>query len=512
METEELIKKYAAGVRDFTAVNLCEANLSRVNLSGANLSQANLSIANLGGANLSQANLSHAKLNVAKLNGANLSQANLSGADLNVANLIRADLSDAELTQAALIRAELIRVELSRANLSEANLNGASLREAKLRQANLAGANLSEADLRNASLRGANLERATLRETDLRGADLTGANLRNAELRRANLSQAKLVAADLSGANLRWADLSGSTLRWADLSETKLSGANLRGADLSGANMINTSLVYSDLTQSNLIEVDWMGADLSGATLTGAKLHAVLRFGLKTEGLTCEWVDLSPNGDRSQIYRLTPEESKKFFNQTLPTVRIIVDATLNPDAHLALAVAYHQIAHRCSTGMSHPPNIEVIGRRTILTFRVGSDTRLFSTAYVAILPFQDAAIAQEKIVHLVQMIESPEVANILNQTLEKIDEIKKSETFSKLVKREKFFQSPTLTVLTNSGNRTLDLHHNKSFGKRMLTEEEFGDLLLPISANDETQQIALPPASVILSFIKGLNLNSNTNK
>lgn len=506
METEEILRKYAAGVRDFTAANLCEANLSRATLSGANLSQANLSIANLGGANLTGANLSHAKLNVAKLNGANLNGANLNGADLNVANLIRADLSDATLIQAALIRAELIRVDLSRANLSEANLNGATLREAKLRQANLAGANLSEADLTNASLKAANLERATLRETDLRGADLSGANLRNAELRRANLSGAKLIGADLSGANLRWADLSGATVRWADLSEAKLSGANLRGADLSNANLLNASLVYSDLTQSNLIEVDWMGADLSGATLTGAKLYEVLRYGLKTEGLICEWVDLSENGDRSAIYRLTPEDSKKFFNQTLPTVRITVDAPLTADAHLALAVAYHQIAQRYP-GLSNPPNIEVSGRRTTLTFRINTDARLFSTAYVAILPFKDAAITQEKIFRLVQMIESPDISNLLNQATSKLAEIKKSETFTKMVKREKFFAASTLTVLTNSGNRTLDVHHNPYFGKRWLTATE--NIELPSTSLSENQQFALPPVSVVISFIQGLHFLSS---
>jgi uncharacterized protein YjbI with pentapeptide repeats len=507
METEELLKQYAAGVRDFTAVNLCEANLSRANLQGANLSQANLSIANLGGANLTGANLSHARLNVAKLNGANLSSANLNGADLNVANLIRADLSDATLIQAALIRAELIRVELSRANLGEANLNGASLREAKLRQANLAGANLSEADLTNASLKGANLERATLRETDLRSADMSGANLRNAELRRANLSQAKLIGADLSGANLRWADLSGANLKWADLSDAKLSGANLRGADLSNANLLNASLVYSDLTQSNLIEVDWMGADLSGATLTGAKLYEVLRYGLKTEGLICEWVDLSPNGDRSMIYRLSPEDSKKFFNQTLPTVRITVDAPLSADAHLALAVAYHQIAQRYPA-MSNPPNIEVSGRRTTLTFRISSDTRLFSTAYVAVLPFRDAATTQEKIIHLVQMIESEEITNLLNQAMGKLEEIQKSETFSKLVKREKFFQAPTLTILTNSGNRSLDVHHNLRFGKRWMKNASDVMALLPNAASED-QSFSLPPVSVVINFIQGLHFLSS---
>ena len=37
MTVEELLKKYAAGERNFAGINLTEANLSGVNLSGANL-------------------------------------------------------------------------------------------------------------------------------------------------------------------------------------------------------------------------------------------------------------------------------------------------------------------------------------------------------------------------------------------------------------------------------------------------------------------------------------------
>ena len=58
MDGEELFRRYAAGERDFSGVDLSGANLSRVelrdiNLSGANLSRVDLSWANLSGANLS---------------------------------------------------------------------------------------------------------------------------------------------------------------------------------------------------------------------------------------------------------------------------------------------------------------------------------------------------------------------------------------------------------------------------------------------------------------------------
>jgi len=43
MEADELLKRYAAGERDFRKVDLSSANLSSAHLSGINLSGANLS-------------------------------------------------------------------------------------------------------------------------------------------------------------------------------------------------------------------------------------------------------------------------------------------------------------------------------------------------------------------------------------------------------------------------------------------------------------------------------------
>jgi uncharacterized protein YjbI with pentapeptide repeats len=75
MDVEELYRRYAAGERDFSGVDLSRANLnvakvtylealepgqndlSGINLSGANLTGANLSLVNLSGANLSDAQL-----------------------------------------------------------------------------------------------------------------------------------------------------------------------------------------------------------------------------------------------------------------------------------------------------------------------------------------------------------------------------------------------------------------------------------------------------------------------
>ncbi|MBW4556428.1 MAG: pentapeptide repeat-containing protein [Trichormus sp. ATA11-4-KO1] len=517
MTVEELLEQYAAGVIDFSGVDLCEANLSGVKLSGVNLSSADLSVVNLSGANLSAANLSYVKLNVARLSGVNLDSAILNDSSLNVANLIRADLSRAQLRGASLVRAELIRADLSRADLFEANLNCADLREATLRQANLRHANLSEASLKACSLAGANLEMANLNATDLSRSDLSGANVRDAELKQASLSHANLSGADLSGANLRWADLSGANLRWTDLSGAKLSGANLIGADLSNANLTNASLVHANLTQAILIKAEWSGADLTGAILTGAKLYATSRFGLKTEGITCEWVDLSPNGDRSIIQKFNAEDAADFFNETAPTIRIIVDAPLEHEANFALAGAYYQIA-QVYQGLKQPPSMEIGRRRTVLTFRVDNDEALFPTAWIVILPFKDATNTQKHIYTIVEMLEKQnlsqlglkapdrvrQLTTLIQQAMNQAQTIRKIKRNLELAAKLTFCTTATQTILTNSSAQTLIVYDHPNFGKRFINSSEPDVTFLPDIASEAT--IATPPRlNMAVDFVKSFH-------
>ena len=529
MDVREILKQYAAGERDFSGLNLAEVNLSAANLSGANLSEVNLSVANLSGANLSGANLSRAKLNVARLSGANVSKANLIQASLNVTNLIRTDLRKANLTQAALIRAELIRAELSGAMLKEANLSGADLREAALRQAILSRATLSEANLRGAFLTASVLEGANLNKADLNRADLSDSNMREADLRQANLSFANLSGTDLSRANLRWADLSGADLRWANLSDAKLSGANLMGADLSNANLHNASLVHADLTQACLMKVDWIGADLSGAILTGAKLHAVSRFGLKTTGITCEWVDLSPEGDRSEIFYLSGEGLQKFFNATQPIVRITVDAPLDLNANLALASSYYQISH-IYPAINKAPSLEVGARKTTITFSIDNNADLFTLAYLAILPFKDAKAAHQNILAIVNMVQSQELYTLGNQQqtpmrelitnlYQAIDTINSTEPLKlapNLIDSVSFFQASTHTLITNSSDQSLNIYYHPAFGKSWMNQSNLGGRSK--NASLQTPEATLPPVSEVINFITGFDYvkeslgQSNTSK
>ena len=516
MNVEELLEKYALGFRDFSGIVIPEANLAGIKLSGVDLSYADLSIVNLSGSNLTKANLSYAQLNVARLSGAHLEGANLTKASLNVANLIRANLNNAQLVRASLIRGELIRADFSRANLLEANLSNADLREATLRHAVLRGANLNQACFKGASLVAANLEQATLNTTDLTRADLSGANLREAELRQVNMFRANLCGANLSDANLRWADLRGANLSWADLSGAKLSGANLAGADLSNANLTNTSFVHADLTYAKLIQAEWVGADLTGASLTGAKLYATSRFGLKTDMLICEWVDLSQKGDRSIIHHLNAEDSGEFFNETPPTIRIIIDRPLDPEANFALAGAFFQITQKYRE-LKQPPSMEIGRRRTVFTFRVDSDESLFPIAYMSIIPFRDASATQKNISRAIEIITSQDnnhelinsqqmqkITTSFEQVIENENIIKNSTKILEIAAKLNFFKAPTQTILTNSSATNLMIYDNQNFGKRLIDHPQIeADLY-----NNELSELSKsrhPSLNTVIDFFKGFH-------
>ncbi|MGG6264603.1 pentapeptide repeat-containing protein [Leptolyngbya sp. AN03gr2] len=483
MNVEELLEQYAADLREFSGINL-----SGVSLPGVNLSRSTFLNANFNAAKLTSADFSHSICPAANFHGANLTLADFSHTDLQ-----GADLSKAELT----------RTDFSVANLQEANLSYADLRDSKLRCVNLNRANLSRADLKYAKLISANLQRTNFTSSDLSSTDLSGADLRHAELRQATLNRANLQGANLQGANLRWADLSGANLRWADLTGAKLSGANLTGADLSHATLLDATLVHVDLTRSNLASVDWRGADLSGSNLTGAKLHAVSPFGIKTEGTTCRWIDLSQNGDQSQIYQFFTDEPSEYFHSTPPTVEIVIDDRLTPDAHCALAVAYQHFARQGKA--IAPPQIEIHKRRTILKFELDRNEDLFWTAFIAILPFADATLTQKALINVLQSISASDIPNelqllrslvtSLNQSIQKLDTTKLLQVIPVAIQRIRFFQAPTRSTLLNSANRAISIYDNPQFSKRRIkyseTEEEFAFLIQPTKFIPPTQKEAI---------------------
>jgi uncharacterized protein YjbI with pentapeptide repeats len=148
----ELLKRYAAGGRNFQNADLAAAQLAGVDLREANL---------IG----------------ASLRNANLRNAQLDGVKLVIADLTGVDLSNAKLRKAKLVGANLRDAKLSGADLSRAQLSNADLRNVQLVGAKLVGANLSGADLSNADLIDANLENADLTDVNFAGAIMMDGNI-----------------------------------------------------------------------------------------------------------------------------------------------------------------------------------------------------------------------------------------------------------------------------------------------------------------------------------------------
>ncbi|MBD2257899.1 pentapeptide repeat-containing protein [Pseudanabaena sp. FACHB-2040] len=511
MNGQELLGKYAQGIRDFTGANLNECSLIGANLSEIILQDASLNVANLSSANLNHSDFKGAQLNVTRLSGANLSHADLSGSKLNVANLIRVILTSANLTGASLIRAEMVRATLSQGRLVSANCSEADLREAHLDRADLHYANLTRADLRGSVLAGANLTQAILNGVDASRANFNGAVLKDVELRQGNLSQADLRGANLKGANLRWADLSGANLRDADLTDAKLSGANLTGASLEGANLVNTVLVHADLTHANLMQATWVGSDLSGATLTGAKLFGTVRYSLTFSNETiCEWIDLSPNGDQSRTIQFGAlEKLDRFFNRSPAQVRITIDSPLSTAAHQTLAAVGYQLS-TLSPLFESPPSLEVTSRKTVQTYTSAHDMLLPALAYGAAFPFQDRETAQHSILDVLKQLQQyladhPEdslsrpmlspISGALTITAQRLGAIAAAQPAAG--EGDPFFQAPIQIELINSSNQRLDIYQNPRFGLRpSLSQEE------PLLAAPELS-IQLPLLSDVLTFFKG---------
>ncbi len=477
----DLLQQYAQGERNFAGVVLNECTLSGAKLPHIILKQASLKVVNLSTANLSHSNLQQATLNVSRLSGANLSQAQLQYAQLNVANLIRAVLVGADLSHASMIRAELLRADLSNANLTGVNLQEADLREARLRWAVLEKANLSQSNLRNSSLLGANLSGAQLHSVNLESANLSGAVLVKTELRHANLRSADLSSANLRGANLRWADLSGANLQDADLTEAKLSGANLTGARLSGVTLENTTLVHADLSRTDLQHMYCVGSDLSGAILTGAHLFGAICYDVKTMETVCDWIDLSPQGDQSQVRRFYDAVTiHRYLNRRPPQVKVVVDTALTQAAHASLAAAYGHMAQVVPT-FSRPPNIEMTHRRTLLTFMPEAEAELSAIACLAALPFSDGTMVRNILADLITEGAARSQRSALQDAAHEhlyaaiaaLDAHDWQPLHEKLA-RQPFFSAPLQVQLSNMRGQVLELYQNSRFGVRNLPLKEDG--------------------------------------
>ena len=247
-----------------------------------------------------------------------------------------------------------------------------------------------------------------------------------------------------------------------------------------------------DLTRANLSNIDWAGADFSGAHMTGTKLYGTKLHGAKLGEITCRWLDLSLNGDRSTVYHFQTEDAYEFFYRSAPTVQITLDDCLDPDSHSLLAATYRKLSRVTPIPA---PNITVSRHRTILSFELENDRDLFLMAAAGIFPFQDAALTQDSLQQI--LMASAQDSEIQDSGI--LSSLKLLQDLMPILHQLRsnldhpFFQIPTDTQVVNSEGHRLTLYRSPLFSKRSVPffqrEDEFKANALPAFIQPSTEQI-----------------------
>lgn len=134
LSSNEIIKRYDLGERDFSGVECIGGWLSGVNLSGASFKGANLSFTSFQGSDLRCCDFSQANLTWTNFVNADLTKAKMRRTKLNFAKLNEAILEGTDLSGADLSYALLFNVNLSAAKTDDATFTMAATHVSQLRE------------------------------------------------------------------------------------------------------------------------------------------------------------------------------------------------------------------------------------------------------------------------------------------------------------------------------------------------------------------------------------------
>lgn len=161
--------------------------------------------------------------------------------------------------------------------------------------------------------------------------------------------------------------------------------------------------------------------------------------------------------------------------------------------------------------------MEIGRRRTVFTFRVDSDAALFPTAYIAILPFKDAATTQSNIHTVVEIINREDISTqgenksdrlkqlsaLIEEARNNVDVIRQMQKNLEIAAKLNFFQAPTQTILTNSSAHTFIVHDHPNFGKKFINR---GAINGSYDENSHAStNVILPSVNTIVDFVKGFH-------
>jgi flagellar biosynthesis regulator FlbT len=168
-------------------------------------------------------------------------------------------------------------------------------------------------------------------------------------------------------------------------------------------------------------------------------------------------------------------------------------------------LSYYKIFQKYPA-LIQPPNIKISTQRTILSFQTDNDLALFSTAFMAILPFQDATTTKKNIYNMVDMMRA-EVINrknikgiktvkqliiLLSEAMRIAKILEQTKKTLEVTQKLRFFKAHTRTILTNSQGKSLTIYANPQFGKKLTSNK---------SGSSQTAY-TLPDLEMIADFLQ----------
>ena len=226
-----------------------------------------------------------------ELEGANFSNFYLKGARF-----------DRKLFRGNSPKAYFQKARFNHSNLEDINLEGAYLEDVIFWDTHLVGANLNRTHLQKAKFLKVHLDNAKLNYADLRNAFLVKAHLKDAELKSANLTCVNLGSAQLQGSELRNAHLEGANMLGASLQDASFLAASVDGTTLIWKPKVNRFSKGEDATYT----------DFSGVALSSVRIDPLtkqlLEYNIRRKYWEMwynknDWYEISPNKDRSKLYR-----------------------------------------------------------------------------------------------------------------------------------------------------------------------------------------------------------------
>jgi hypothetical protein len=215
------------------------------------------------------------------------------------------------------------------------------------------------------------------------------------------------------------------------------------------------------------------------------------------DDVTCRWLDLSLNGDRSQVYTFQSADPYEFFYRSAPKVQVTLDACIAIDAYSLLASTYRKLTKVIPIPT---PNLTTSRHRTTLSFDLGHDRDLFLIGAAGIFPFGDAEQTQQLLSDMLQAIPTGTRQNqALQKSLAQLQSLMPILHQMRSSLDHAFFQVPTQTQLVNSEGQSLTVYRNPQFGKRSVPLFQERDDLLTNGLLD----FSPPNPEQLTAFIEG---------